>query len=288
MIVHGAQINDLRIRILLDTYREPVHVQLGRDCWLWHLSLDHHGDSEECSSPFPFALQSQQTLQVFSCEVCQTLSNNFLKFKFSRRWQPKSQVSAEELMSWTCTGSRTVSCSHFHTYITRKHEMNCDGKLMLTHEELMALVTNKFNYLRTKGLWGLQSEHRTREDCCNGCRVWKDEGKLALAKSLTLLPTKSTQANTATNDIASPSQAPPFNWPSRLHSLQTWLSCQHAAQFHSTRSILNHPHSASAHKQHHPHPHHMPKSTSETLKWLIHGTFWINLSCPGGVILHRP
>jgi len=28
--------------------------------------------------------------------------------------------------------------------------------------------------------------------------------------------------------------------------------------------------------------------TSETLKWLIHGTFWINLSCPGGVILHRP
>ena len=28
--------------------------------------------------------------------------------------------------------------------------------------------------------------------------------------------------------------------------------------------------------------------TSETLTWLINGAFWINLSCPGGVILHRP
>ena len=28
--------------------------------------------------------------------------------------------------------------------------------------------------------------------------------------------------------------------------------------------------------------------TSETLTWLIDGTFWINLSCPRGAILHRP
>jgi hypothetical protein len=29
-------------------------------------------------------------------------------------------------------------------------------------------------------------------------------------------------------------------------------------------------------------------ATSETLTWSIDGTFWINLSCPGGAILHRP
>ena len=54
---------------------------------------------------------------------------------------------------------RTISCPHFKTYIVRKHEMYLDGELAnLTHKTLMAMATDKFTYLKTKGLWGAQSD----------------------------------------------------------------------------------------------------------------------------------
>jgi hypothetical protein len=56
-------------------------------------------------------------------------------------------------------GYRTISCSHFKTYIVCNHGMYLDGKLAnLTHETLMAMATDKFTYLKTKGLWGSQSD----------------------------------------------------------------------------------------------------------------------------------
>jgi hypothetical protein len=78
---------------------------------------------------------------------------------------------------------RTVSCSHFRPYITRKHEMYLDGELMtLTHEQLMAMATDKFNYLKTKGLWGSQTEQE--QIVAMAAQFEKLKGEFQLAKSL--------------------------------------------------------------------------------------------------------
>ena len=78
---------------------------------------------------------------------------------------------------------RTVSCPHFKTYIVRKHEMYLDGELVgLTHEHLMAMATDKFTYLKTKGLWGAKSD----EDkiIAMAAELAKIKGQLKLAKGL--------------------------------------------------------------------------------------------------------
>lgn len=92
---------------------------------------------------------------------------------------------------------RTVTCSHFHTYITRKHEMYLDGELTLTHEELMASATDKFNYLKTKGLWGSKSEQE--QIVAMAAEFEKIKGELALAKSLQAAAKDNTQPSKSSN-----------------------------------------------------------------------------------------
>ena len=54
---------------------------------------------------------------------------------------------------------RVVPCANFQNYIVRKHEMYLDGELTgVTHESLMAMATDKYTYLRNKGLWGAKSK----------------------------------------------------------------------------------------------------------------------------------
>jgi hypothetical protein len=48
-----------------------------------------------------------------------------------------------------------IPCHNFKTYICRQHEDYLDGKLTnITHEALMTLAKRKFDWLKTKGLWG--------------------------------------------------------------------------------------------------------------------------------------
>jgi hypothetical protein len=51
-----------------------------------------------------------------------------------------------------------VPCHHSKSYIRQQHEDYLDGKLTaITHKALMTLAKSKFNWLKTKGLWGAKS-----------------------------------------------------------------------------------------------------------------------------------
>jgi hypothetical protein len=51
-----------------------------------------------------------------------------------------------------------VPCHHFKSYICQQHEHYLDGKLTtITHEALMTSAKRKFDWLKTKGLWGVES-----------------------------------------------------------------------------------------------------------------------------------
>ncbi len=51
-----------------------------------------------------------------------------------------------------------VPCHHFKLYIRQQHEDYLDGKLTtITHKALMTSTKRKFDWLKTKGLWGAKS-----------------------------------------------------------------------------------------------------------------------------------
>ncbi len=51
-----------------------------------------------------------------------------------------------------------VPCHHFKLYIRQQHEDYLNGKLTtITHEALMTSANCKFDWLKTKGLWGAKS-----------------------------------------------------------------------------------------------------------------------------------
>jgi hypothetical protein len=51
-----------------------------------------------------------------------------------------------------------VPCHHFKLYIRQQHEDYLNGKLTtITHEALMMSTKRKFDWLKTKGLWGAKS-----------------------------------------------------------------------------------------------------------------------------------
>jgi hypothetical protein len=51
-----------------------------------------------------------------------------------------------------------VPCHHFKLYIRQQHEDYLDVKLTtITHEALMMSAKHKFDWLKTKGLWGVKS-----------------------------------------------------------------------------------------------------------------------------------
>jgi hypothetical protein len=51
-----------------------------------------------------------------------------------------------------------VPCHHFKLYIRQQHEDYLDSKLTtITHEALMTSAKCKFDWLKTKGLWGAKS-----------------------------------------------------------------------------------------------------------------------------------
>jgi hypothetical protein len=51
-----------------------------------------------------------------------------------------------------------VSCHNFKLYICHQHEDYLDGKLTnITHEALMTSAECKYDWLKTKGLWGAKS-----------------------------------------------------------------------------------------------------------------------------------
>ena len=94
---------------------------------------------------------------------------------------------------------RTVSCSHFKTYIIRKHEMYLDGELpTLTHEQLMAMATDKFTYLKTKNLWGSKSDQD--QIVAMAAELNKLKGQLNLSKALTQAAASSGPTNTPTGN----------------------------------------------------------------------------------------
>jgi hypothetical protein len=94
---------------------------------------------------------------------------------------------------------RTVLCSHFKTYIIRKHEMYLDDELpMLTHEQLMAMATDKFTCLKTKNLWGSKSDQD--QIVAMAAELNKLKGQLNLSKALTQAAASSVPTNTPTGN----------------------------------------------------------------------------------------
>jgi hypothetical protein len=62
-----------------------------------------------------------------------------------------------------------VPCHHFKSYICQQHEDYLNGKLTtITHKALVTSAKCKFDWLKTKGLWGSRIPRR-QEDCCNDC-----------------------------------------------------------------------------------------------------------------------
>jgi hypothetical protein len=56
------------------------------------------------------------------------------------------------------TAYQVIPYFNFKTYINRLHDDYLDGKFpTMTHESLMGLAKNKFNYLRNMGTWGAKS-----------------------------------------------------------------------------------------------------------------------------------
>jgi hypothetical protein len=56
-----------------------------------------------------------------------------------------------------------VPCHNFKTYICCQHEDYFNGKLTnITHEALMTLAKHKFDWLKTKGLWGKKSPNNEK------------------------------------------------------------------------------------------------------------------------------
>jgi hypothetical protein len=52
-----------------------------------------------------------------------------------------------------------VPCHHFKLYICQQHEDSLDGKLTtITHKALTTSAKHKFDWLKTKGLWGAKSQ----------------------------------------------------------------------------------------------------------------------------------
>jgi hypothetical protein len=50
-----------------------------------------------------------------------------------------------------------VLCHNFRSNLKRKQDTYMDGTITLTHEELIMLVTIKFNLLKQGGMWGAKS-----------------------------------------------------------------------------------------------------------------------------------
>jgi hypothetical protein len=55
-----------------------------------------------------------------------------------------------------------IPCSNFHSYIKLKHDAYMDGTLVITHDELILLATNKFNLLKQKVIRGTKSPDEER------------------------------------------------------------------------------------------------------------------------------
>ncbi len=54
-----------------------------------------------------------------------------------------------------------VACNHFKLYIRQQHEDYLNGKLTtITHEALMMSAKRKFDWLKTKRLWGANQSTR--------------------------------------------------------------------------------------------------------------------------------
>ena len=78
---------------------------------------------------------------------------------------------------------RIVPCKNFQSYIVRKHEEYLDGELAgLTHEKLMAMATDKYTYLRNKGLWGVQTQEEKL--VAMAAEIEKLKGQLKLSPKL--------------------------------------------------------------------------------------------------------
>jgi hypothetical protein len=50
-----------------------------------------------------------------------------------------------------------IPCNNFRSYIKHKQDAYTDGKLTLTHKELIMLATNKLNLLKQEETWGAKS-----------------------------------------------------------------------------------------------------------------------------------
>jgi hypothetical protein len=99
-----------------------------------------------------------QSLGVYARTVSGNIDKMHNKFDKNYSQLIARGATVDDPISILFEAYLVVPCHNFKTYICRQHEDYLDGKLTtITHEALMISAKRKFDWLKTKGLWGGKS-----------------------------------------------------------------------------------------------------------------------------------
>ncbi len=72
-------------------------------------------------------------------------------------------ATVDNLIGILFVANIVLPCHNFKLYISRQHEDYLDGKSTnITHEALMTSAKHKYDWLKTKGLWGAKSPNNKK------------------------------------------------------------------------------------------------------------------------------
>jgi hypothetical protein len=96
-----------------------------------------------------------QSLGMFAAKVSNDIDKIHSEFDKNYSQLIARGATVEDPIGILFDAFLVVPCHHFKSYIRQQHEDYLDGKLTtITHEALMTSAKCKFDWLKTKGLWG--------------------------------------------------------------------------------------------------------------------------------------
>ncbi len=99
-----------------------------------------------------------QSLEVYAATVSGIIDKVHNKFNKSYSQLIARGATVDDPIGILFKAYLVVPCHNFKMYICCQHEDYLDGKLTpITHDALMTLAKRKFDWLKTKGLWGVKS-----------------------------------------------------------------------------------------------------------------------------------
>ncbi len=99
-----------------------------------------------------------QSLGTYAATVCGNINKVHSKFHKNYSQLIARGATVDDPISILFDAYLVVPCHHFKSYIRHQHKDYLAGKLTtITHEALVMLAKCKFDWLKTKGLWGAKS-----------------------------------------------------------------------------------------------------------------------------------